>query len=228
MDKSVGSLDVGNSDLTVPSPASAKIQVTAYQTSVSSTSKMNPHNKVDTMKVFFYILLLLSSKPVNADEPLESKDEKQRLESVQQLVDANQHSRAVEELKAIIELHPKSAEAQTRLGALYALKLGQPAQGIPFLQEGWKLGNDTKALEALAIAYLLTGDREGTLQYKDEFLKNFERLGGARFVGFYIAATENDKALFLELLRKVTVDDIQKDDLMAKMIARAAKVVLEK
>ncbi|MEK7951810.1 tetratricopeptide repeat protein [Luteolibacter sp. Y139] len=145
---------------------------------------------------------------------------------VDALMKAQRADEAVVLLEAALKDHPDDVEALRKLGSIYAMVLRQPEKGALLLEKGAKTG-DKKSLQALALTQLSMQDDKGMLAYKKLYVDNYENLGGARVVCFYIAGQERDGGLFNQLLLKTPWDDIEKDKNLSMMIAKTAKRLVE-
>jgi hypothetical protein len=130
-------------------------------------------------------------------------------------------------LEKVTKAKPKDGRNFGRIGMIHAAILRAPKEAIPFATKGWELG-DTKSLEVLGIALMMTQDRKLIELHADAFLDNFENLRGAKGIGFYVVAQRKDIELFRKLLGKVTLQEINSNDSLAKIIAKTSKLVLEK
>lgn len=181
------------------------------------------------MKVIGSITLLsLSLASLLAAEPESDVVAAARLhEKVDALMKAQQAEEARDLLQEALEQNPEDTDALRKLGSIFTIILKQPEKGAPLLEKGYKLGGDKRCLQALALAQLAMKDFAGIRAYKKDYVANFEKLSGARVVGFYIAGMEKDGTLFNDLLRRTPDEDIEKDQGLSLMIARTAKALLE-
>ena len=180
------------------------------------------------MKYTLIILLpLILASSLASEEAAPINDNAVEIhEQVDLLMKQRKADEAAPLLEKALELNPDDTKALGRLGMIYTLMLGQPEKAKPHLARGWKL-RDMRCLQALAIAYIATNDHDGIRRHEKDFLKNFEKLSGAKVVCFFIAGQNLDEDLFTDLLKKVSNEEIKESESIARMIAQTAKLLAE-